>query len=367
MADTNRKYRVVQWGTGNVGVHGLKHILTHPMMELVGLRVYGDAKAGLDAGALCGMADTGVIATTNGASILDLDADCVAYMGADSLISDPREPGSRADTLLGDICALLSAGKNVVATSIVGLSFPPYFGESVVGRLNEACARGETTFHCTGIDPGFIGDVLLTSITSLSQRITSVRYYELLTARTYNDPAFVFGIGFGKPVAEFERQGMLFSLSNCWGPTLHGIADALGIAIDGVRERVKAYAAERDVRIAAGLIPKGTVGAIHFELAAVRGGREVITVEHVSRVDDDVAPHLTKIAGSGGYRVVVEGTPSMRVELAFGEGGHADPTYEACMATAARAVNSVPQVCAAAPGILMYRDMKPVAGRWLLA
>ena len=38
--------RVVQWGTGNIGVHGMRHVIQHPDCELVGLHAYSPGKLG---------------------------------------------------------------------------------------------------------------------------------------------------------------------------------------------------------------------------------------------------------------------------------------------------------------------------------
>src|SRR3546814_9154490 len=69
--------RVVQWATGNVGARSLRTLIEHPDLELVGLYVYGEAKAGRDAGELCGLPSIGVKATRNIDEILALKADCV--------------------------------------------------------------------------------------------------------------------------------------------------------------------------------------------------------------------------------------------------------------------------------------------------
>ena len=47
-------YRVVQWGTGAVGVEAIRGILDHPDLELVGAKVYSETKSGVDAGVLAG-------------------------------------------------------------------------------------------------------------------------------------------------------------------------------------------------------------------------------------------------------------------------------------------------------------------------
>ena len=45
------RYRVIQWATGSVGGEALKGILMHPELEIAGVKVYSDEKAGADAGA----------------------------------------------------------------------------------------------------------------------------------------------------------------------------------------------------------------------------------------------------------------------------------------------------------------------------
>ena len=48
--------RVVVWGTGNVGRHALAGVEARPDLELVGVWVSSEAKAGRDAGDLAGLA-----------------------------------------------------------------------------------------------------------------------------------------------------------------------------------------------------------------------------------------------------------------------------------------------------------------------
>jgi hypothetical protein len=44
----------------------LRALIEHPTFEFVGVRVSSDAKAGRDAGELCGVGSTGIHATTSG-------------------------------------------------------------------------------------------------------------------------------------------------------------------------------------------------------------------------------------------------------------------------------------------------------------
>ena len=44
------RYRVVQWGTGNIGLRALREVIRHPDLDLAGVLVYDPAKAEIDAG-----------------------------------------------------------------------------------------------------------------------------------------------------------------------------------------------------------------------------------------------------------------------------------------------------------------------------
>ena len=73
------QYKVYQWATGVVGKSALRGILRHPKLELAGVKVYSEEKEGLDAGAIIGAEDTGVIARRDVDAVLSSDADCVIY------------------------------------------------------------------------------------------------------------------------------------------------------------------------------------------------------------------------------------------------------------------------------------------------
>ena len=41
-----KRYKVIQWATGVVGSAALRGIIRHPQLQLVGVKVYSDEKAG---------------------------------------------------------------------------------------------------------------------------------------------------------------------------------------------------------------------------------------------------------------------------------------------------------------------------------
>lgn len=96
-----RRYRVIQWATGNIGARALRTVIEHPHLDLVGVYVTSAAKTGKDAAELCGLGEpTGINATDSVDAIMAIEADCVLYMPA---LTDYDQ-----------ICRLLASGKNVV-------------------------------------------------------------------------------------------------------------------------------------------------------------------------------------------------------------------------------------------------------------
>src|SRR3954451_20718238 len=120
-------YRVVQWATGTVGIHAVPAIAAHPDLELVGLWVHSDDKAGRDAGEICGTDPVGVLASQDADELLhDRRADCICYMANSDV---------RPDGVVDDICRMLAAGCNVVNRSLVPLLRPNDAGGGVVNRV----------------------------------------------------------------------------------------------------------------------------------------------------------------------------------------------------------------------------------------
>src|SRR6201995_6144029 len=104
---------VVQLGTGNVGVHALRALITNPEFELTGVWVSSEAKAGKDAAELAGLADsTGVLASTDLDAVLATGPQCAVY----NAMADNRLPEA-----LEDYRRVLAAGINVVGSGPVFL------------------------------------------------------------------------------------------------------------------------------------------------------------------------------------------------------------------------------------------------------
>jgi hypothetical protein len=350
-------YKVAQWGTGNVGALALRGILDHPDLELVGLLVHSPEKAGRDAGELAGLARVGVTATTDPDDIVALGADCVSYMATGDL---------RPDDAVVDMCRVLEAGTNVVSTSVVSLVYPPSAPARYREPLAEACRAGGVSCFTTGIDPGFANDLVPFAFLSSVERVHTLRVMEILDYSTYLQADVLFDImGFGKPMQELPLLLQPGVIGLAWGGTVSVLAAGLGAELDDIREVHDRVPAARDYETPLGTIAEGTMAGMRFEVQGIVGGEPRIVLEHVTRINEEVAPDWPKLPGQGGYRVDIEGNPGLHCQFHFvGEDG--DHNTGGLTATAMRCLNAIPAVCEAQPGVLSVLDLPLVTGRGLL-
>jgi 2,4-diaminopentanoate dehydrogenase len=363
-------FKVGVWGPGSMGVIALRGVIDHPQLQLVDLVVHSDAKAGRDAGELCGIASVGVVATQDPAEMLAGDADVVVYAAAANL---------RPLEAVADMVSILRAGKNVVSCSVVPLVFPDAVDAAFTDPLREAALAGGVSFFTTGIDSGFANDVLPLVLSGVSRVIDTVRVTEMFNYATYPDKAAVYELlGFGKPpeFAAFAATPGVFSFG--WGPVLHQLATGLGVRIDHIDESVERVAAEESFDTPTGHVAAGTIAAMRSTLTGYVGETPTFVVDHVTRMHDDIAPdwpqpHISitprdfgypGASGRGVYRVEIEGSPSMRCELELAD--DRDHDLGARMAGASRMVNAIPAVCAARPGLLSALDLPLITGAGLV-
>lgn len=341
-----RRYRVVQWATGAIGRSVIRGVLDRDDMELAGVWVHTPAKGGADAGALAGRAPIGVHATRDIGEILTLDADCVIY--APSPVHDRFAE-------LGTICALLASGKNLISLS--GLVYPQAHGPQFAGELEQACKRGGTSVHGTGVSGGFMADVMPLVLTRLSRQITHVYARECSDFARHPSWRMVHEmLGFGKTEEAYQRalRPNRAAMRAMFAESLHLIAAGLGVDLDEIDVDADYRLAGADLTTAAGPIPQGTVAAARWTFSGLAAGRPVITVEIVHKAD---AARMPDEWGRPGYSLRIDGRPPLTVtageELISG----------GISAAAAHALNSVPAVCAAGPGIQTYLDLPVISGR----
>ena len=346
MSDPKR-LRVIQWATGNIGTRSLQRVIEHPDMELVGLWVHSPDKAGRDAGDLCGLPPTGVLATNDVAAIVATPADCVLYM--------------RQGTDIDELCALLESGKNVVTTR-GDFHHPRTMDAGIRARVEAACRAGDTSIYSTGSSPGFVTEALPIPLLTMSRRLDCLTIDEFADMASRNSPDLLFNVmGYGVSPGQFDQRKVDY-VKHDFATSLHQLADALGIEIDDWHAFGELSAATKDTQIAAGLIEAGTVAAQRITIEGRQNGTARLRFRANWYVSSDIEATDWALRESG-WRICVEGDTPMEVNVTFPVSPEDYPNVTPGF-TAHRAVNAVSVVCAAEPGIRTTMDMPQVVAQF---
>jgi 4-hydroxy-tetrahydrodipicolinate reductase len=345
-----KRYRVVQWATGNVGSRALRRVIEHRDLDLVGVHVHGGGKVGRDAGELAGVAPVGIAAVTGVDAVIALRPDCVLYMPH---VCD-----------VGDVCRLLAAGINIVSTRME-FQNPAALDPAMAARLEEACRQGGSSIHASGSSPGFITEALPIALLSLQRRLDHFRIDEFADCSSRVSPEMLFDMmGFGRAPGPAD-QNHLDHARTSFAPSLQLVATAIGLPIEEFRTHGAVGVARRDVPLEAGLVSAGTVAATKTVLTGWRAGRPLMSFTSTWFVSTDVdTSDGTKweFRTPSGWHVVVEGDTPLDVSISFpvAPENYADMTPNL---TAHRPVNAIPAVCDAPPGIVTTIDLPHILPR----
>lgn len=348
------KIKVIHVSTGNVGTHALRGILRHPDLELVGLWVNAPERRGQDAGVLAGLGPCGVLASGDLDALLAGPADAVCYCsGGDSRLAE----------CVADFEKILRAGKNLVSPSLPFLTHPAQAPEHFRDMLEQAARAGNATCFVSGIDPGFANDLIPLTLLSVCEHVEQIRISEILNYATYNQPRTLFEImGFGRAMDDVPMLLMPGILTFAWGGVIQMMADAAGVVLDDIKEVWERLPAPADIEIALGTIKAGTAAALRFELQGIVAGRPAIVVEHVTRLEDSLAPEWKQGIGSGSYRIEITGSPTLTMDFHI-TGADGDHNTGGLLASAMRLVHAIPEVVAAPAGLIGTLDLLKVRPR----
>ncbi|OBF96590.1 dihydrodipicolinate reductase [Mycobacterium sp. 852014-52450_SCH5900713] len=352
---TTKPLRVAVISTGWISSLAIRAIVRRRHLELVGVWVHSAEKTGRDVGEIVALGKIGITTTNNLDDIIALRPDCVVY-GAASAEMDAAA--------VRDYVRLLGGGLNVVTTNTPGMMFPDRWIPELASQVREAALSGGVTIYTSGIEPGFAGDQFAVLLTTLSNTIRSIRAQEIFDYSAYpNQDLMVTAMGFGKPLDFTPLLELEGAQQFAWGPPIGLVAKALGVELDEVTESYERVITPRDLHVACGIIPAGTVGAVRSETTGVVNSRPVITIEHINRMAPDLAPEWAT-APNGTYRLIIDGQPHIQCDLRLGTEDTPESANDNAMeATAMRVVNAIPYVVDAAPGIATSLDLPITAPR----
>jgi 4-hydroxy-tetrahydrodipicolinate reductase len=298
-------------------------------LELVGAVDKDPAKAGRDLGEVSGAenAPWGVTISADAAAVLAKPVDVVVH-STSSYLPD----------VMDQLLACLAAGCCVVSTC-EELAYPFRKHPELSKKLDAAAKEEGVALVGTGVNPGFVMDKLVLTLSAVSQRVDSARAVRIVDASKRRLP-LQKKIGAGMTPEEFRAQVAAGIIKHHGLPeSIAMVADGLGFALDEITEAINPVIAEETVRTQFLEVAAGQVAGVHQVARGLSRGEEKIFMELKMYVGAKDPADTIELRGEPNLKLVIPG------------GTHGD------IATAAVVINAIPAILAAPAGLASSRDL----------
>lgn len=333
---------VVQVGLGPIGQAVVRRVLQMPGLRLVAAVDPAPDKAGRDAGELAGVEPAGVVVQPR------LEPPSLA--GAAVAL---HCTGSHLEAVLDQLLALVEAGLSVVSTC-EELAWPWYHHPEPARRLDQAARRAGVTVLGTGVNPGFVMDLLPVVMTGVCTRVERVYARRVVDASRRRGP-LQRKIGSGLDPEAFRRQVQEGRLGHVGLPESAAlVAAALRWRVDRIDVAVEPLVARRAIQTPYLSVLPGQVQGLRQAAVAWEGGRERVRLELIMALEPPALPDPPAGAGAGGFdQVRITGDPPLELVVPGGVFGDT--------ATVAAVTNAIPRVIEAPPGLMSVKDLAVTA------
>lgn len=326
--------RVLLLGTGQMGAGITRLLLDKQGLELVGAYGRRIHRAGMDLGRAIGLErDLGIPISADLTTVIEQTRPHVAIQATCSKIADAGE----------EITTLVRHGVHVVSIA-EEMAYPACSSPTFAKEIHDlAVSRGVGVLG-TGINPGFALDLLVIALTGVCADVRSI------TARRVNDlspygPSVLAGQGVGLDLEEFQKGLKNGTIVGHFGFTesIHMIADVLGWEIERIEEIREPIVSRVRRETSFVTVASGQVAGCFHQAVAYRQGAPVITLIHPQQIHPQLEGTTT------GDTIEINGTPDVRLS--------GSPEIPGGIATCSLAVNTIPRLLNAEPGLHCMADL----------
>lgn len=326
--------RVLVLGTGQMGSGIARLLLAKPGFQLVGAFARRAGRAGMDVGAAIGLGrNLGIPVSLDLAALLAQARPDIAIQATCSRLADA----------MGEITMLVRHGVHVISIA-EEMTYPACSSPAFAEELHWLAVSKGVAVLGTGVNPGFVLDLLVVTLSAVCADIESV------TATRSNDlspygPSVLVSQGVGlspQAFAQGVRDGTVVGHLG-FPESMHLIAAALGWDIERIEQTREPVVSRVRRETPLATVQPGQVAGCHHRAVAYCAGRAVITLDHPQQVH----PQLEGVAT--GDRIEIRGSPNVCLS--------GSPEIPGGQATIALAVNMVPRVMNAPPGLHTMLDL----------
>lgn len=326
-----KQIRVALYGIGAVGSLIAKFLLEKEGIEIVGAVDVAKDKVGKDLGTVLGLGrNLGITISDNVDATLSKAKADIAIHATSSYLKDTYP----------QIVSIVKNGVNVISTC-EELSYPSFSEPALAEKLDALAKKHDVTVLGTGINPGFLMDTLVITLTAVCQKINKIEAVRVMNAGTRRLP-FQKKVGAGLTVEEFKQKIESKQITGHVGleQSIAMIADALAWKLDKIKaEPVEPVIAEKPVESRDIKVDAGKVAGLKQKAKGAMKGKEVITLDFQAYIGAEEEYDA----------ITIEGTPAVKQKI--------QPCVHGDVGTVAMIVNSIPKVINAPAGLLTMKDL----------
>ena len=326
---TMKRIKVAQFGLGPIGLEALRFAATQPWIEIVGAVDNDPQKYGRSLVELTG------VPVLDGLKLCPTLEELFRETEPEVIL---HTASSSAAATLQQIRPALELGL-AVASTCEELIFPALKSPELAKELQVLCLYTKSRLVATGVNPGFVMDLLPICLTGVCRSVDSIKVERVVNASTRRQPLQA-KIGSGQKVDEFRAK---LASGRAGHAGLHEsaalVAHAMGWKLDGITGTGEAVVATQDIRTKFFNVAAGQVCGIHQRATGTSGGVEKIVLDlrmYLEAPNPHDAIHVT-------------GRPGLNVTI---DGGVAGDD-----ATIAALINAVPRLLAGPVGFRLLSEL----------
>ena len=322
----------MQVGLGPIGALVTRYAVQRNACEIVGAVDADPDKIGLELGEVAGLRrPLNIRVAGDVASVLNQVPADVAVLTTTSSV----------ERIAPQVEALLAWGVHIVSTC-EELSYPWVTHPDIAQRLDEAAQDRGLAVLSTGVNPGFLMDLLPLVLTGVCQEVRSITVERIQDATPRRLP-FQRKIGAGLTSEAFAGHVQAGTLRHVGlTESMHMIAGAIGWTLDSAEETIAPVIAEERIETSDLIIEPGQAQGVSQWGYGYHKGRKAISLIFRAAVGE---PRSYE-------RIRIEGTPDIDMRIEGGVNGD--------VATGAIVVNAIHAIRSARPGLRTMADMPPV-------
>ncbi|MFX0136924.1 MAG: hypothetical protein ACFFDN_25020 [Candidatus Hodarchaeota archaeon] len=328
----SKKYTVIQVGLGSMGRLITKLLLERKNLSLKGIVDIAPQLVGKKLSEILNFEDEeGLVIKSNLKTVISKEKVDIVIIATSSAL----------EKVTPIIKEAINSGSNVISIC-EELSYPFQNYPKLSEEIHQLAKSQDVTIVGTGINPGYLMDLLPIVITAPCQSVETIKVTRMMNSAKRRE-SFQRKIGTGLSPEEFHRKIQNKEISGHIGLTqsIQMIVAALGIEYDEIAEfPPKEIISEKEFTTFYGEnIPKGYVCGLQSKAIAKKQGKEIILLDFVAYAGEHEEFDS----------IIIEGNPNIHQKLIGGI--HGD------IGTAAMVANLIPRVLEAQSGLLTMIDL----------